>query len=781
MNSEFGKFVDSVAKEISSRICGLLTCREVRRQKNLSRALQILESRVKNIEDLIIKPTDTIIPSEEQKAIIEACSEGHNIQVQAVAGSGKTTTLFLCAERCPEKKFLLLTYNKKLQEDIAEKLITKKLDNVVAMTYHGAASYAYMRNVRNDNILLECLKTPIRKVFPKLACDVLLLDEMQDTAIQTYLFIVKMVQKMSHKPQYVVVGDIGQAINEYMGARAEFLVACHKLFDSGRTWMSLTLSTSFRLTPSMATFVNTHVLHEDVIVGGNRKHEDIKPLYVSTGFGGISTSLENSVRYAVETYGAENVAVLAPSIRVSAKNPIYNAIKNLSDIPTYTHTKDSDFVSEKEIFGKLIFMTFNSMKGCERDCVIVLNFSESYFKYFDSAWSHPTRVPNVLYVAATRARQELILITEHDKTLRTVRVDKLKATTRLSGKHFPKNPAIVQTDPDLSKPIPVTDLIRHQPFSSTFRMLSMAAVVAERRVECPAHLPQFFVQFGELWESVANLYGTVIPVLVELDMTGSCEGFDQWSNPIVVKTIKERDSYRGMPVLLESDIDHYPEGFWTNARRIADTAPYERSIGDWFVLSVAKNAIEEGKHHLARQISHYDWIDEEFVAEAKRNVVTTLEGKTGQFEKLLPTYRAGPRRICGRADYIDGKGSMWEFKCVKEISDDHILQTGCYLAMNGGGVGYVYGFAGGQILTIQIQKDACSKFMQLAIEKYDKLRVRSDIGDDIQQFIKVHNIPMGDAPTEDQIGEAFDWPDDSDFQEDPTASDSVQFSIDDVF
>lgn len=61
-------------------------------------------------------------PSEEQKAIIENLKNQYNITVEAVAGSGKTTTCLLIAKSFKEKEVLILTYNKRLADETKEKI-----------------------------------------------------------------------------------------------------------------------------------------------------------------------------------------------------------------------------------------------------------------------------------------------------------------------------------------------------------------------------------------------------------------------------------------------------------------------------------------------------------------------------------------------------------------------------------------------------------------------------------------------------------------------------------
>ena len=49
--------------------------------------------------------------SEEQQCILDTVKEGHNVMVDAVAGTGKTTLILSIAREMPDTKILQLTYN----------------------------------------------------------------------------------------------------------------------------------------------------------------------------------------------------------------------------------------------------------------------------------------------------------------------------------------------------------------------------------------------------------------------------------------------------------------------------------------------------------------------------------------------------------------------------------------------------------------------------------------------------------------------------------------------
>ena len=61
-------------------------------------------------------------PSEEQNVILNYLPQKINIIVDACAGSGKSTTILSAAKQYPSCKFIQLTYNTLLKEEVKEKV-----------------------------------------------------------------------------------------------------------------------------------------------------------------------------------------------------------------------------------------------------------------------------------------------------------------------------------------------------------------------------------------------------------------------------------------------------------------------------------------------------------------------------------------------------------------------------------------------------------------------------------------------------------------------------------
>ena len=134
--------------------------------------------------------------SDEQSHIIEELKTGKNVIVQAVAGSGKSSTVLTAAAGSPDKQFLQLTYNASLRAEIKEKIHTLGLTNIKIHTYHSLAVRYYLPTCFTDTGLRRILYQNMapRQSIP--LCDVLVIDETQDMTLVYFQIVQKFIRDM---------------------------------------------------------------------------------------------------------------------------------------------------------------------------------------------------------------------------------------------------------------------------------------------------------------------------------------------------------------------------------------------------------------------------------------------------------------------------------------------------------------------------------------------------------------------------------------------------------
>jgi superfamily I DNA/RNA helicase len=356
-----------------------------------------------------------IVPSEEQQAIIDAAKAGHNIVVDAVAGSGKTTTILSIAKNLPEKNIVQVTFNSQLKIEVREKISQMDIgNNIVVHTYHSLATTFYDSSAWNDGKMMEIIDNayPIKQKAQstQISPSVIIIDEAQDMTLLYFRMVNKFICDFCNKDlvQIIVMGDKNQAVYSFMQADARFLTMAPSVWN--KEFKFMTLCESYRLTKPIAWFVNKTMVKHDRIISkkpGMRVEYHICNPFAMPFMNDILTKLKSGI------LKPEDIFILSASLKSqgSPARKVENAFVS-AGIPVYVPIADDARMDEDLTRGKVIFATFPSSKGRERKVVIVLGFDAGYFKYF--AKNEPSHIcPSTLYVAVTRAKERLILVENH--------------------------------------------------------------------------------------------------------------------------------------------------------------------------------------------------------------------------------------------------------------------------------------------------------------------------------------------------------------------------------
>ena len=189
--------------------------------------------------------------SDEQLNIINTIKENKNVICDAVAGSGKTTTVLELAKALPDKLILQITYNSILRHEVKDK--AKDIKNIKIHSYHSLYVNYYNTYAYSDIIINNVIdnNTPPIKELPKF--DIIVIDEVQDMTILFYSAILKFTNDLQKNVQYLLLGDKNQTVYDFKGADNRFLTLAIDLYPNS---VVLPLSHSFRVTVSIANFVN---------------------------------------------------------------------------------------------------------------------------------------------------------------------------------------------------------------------------------------------------------------------------------------------------------------------------------------------------------------------------------------------------------------------------------------------------------------------------------------------------------------------------------------------
>ena len=695
--------------------------------------------------------SDIIRPSSEQQKILDAFNEGHNIAISSVAGSGKTTTLIWLAEQLKNsrKKCWILTYNKSLQVEVSDKI--KHLRSYCNVsTFHAAGNKLYNKFVRSNKYnlsleipgfrgiirtdleLFEMLKYDIDKtVLP----DVLMVDEVQDMNSIYYRLVTKILRVDT---QLVLVGDEKQCINTYAGAESKYLINYKEYFSTNRSWIQMHLYTSYRLTPLITNFVNDLILGETKIIAGNTKNYDRKPLYMFDVYNFVG--LDIIISEMLERYGPNETIIICPStksLKIS-KHPVGLLMKLKKCIIWGEKDIHSSIQSTK---NKLICTTFNSMKGLERKCVIVYGLDCSYFHYYERDWKKEDGIPNILYVAATRAKEMLVIIKDN-RFPDLPGIDNKKLThycSFINERKIVKD--IVPFNP--SNSFTVKELIKHRHIESVINMINLLDI---KVISTPSEnfTTPSQIHFDNYIEDVPIFYGILIPIYSEIILNSKLF-------PTIISRHIENLKTIGCGATDSGIYKYFPtnnkDGYIYNKLNdlLNKIVKQGHDIKLWMEIVVLWVSLTDMKPYYYNQITNYDWVDEEHVIKNANRIVKILP-IGGEFER--PIMYENNKIISGQIDYIldgkinneiygsyvsssyssssysssnnfDGHGELWEFKCSSELSTDDKLQIGAYLSMyelnNKPIIGKLYNPTTDELLEITV-KDP-KQFLDILVQK----------------------------------------------------------------
>jgi hypothetical protein len=178
---------------------------------------------LETIGDVDRAPQPLPPPSPEQAAVVRSVRDRVNVVCEAVAGSGKTTTVLHCARDVPDLTFLVLTYNARLKLTTRQRARELGLSNVETHSFHACAARYYLPGCRDDEALRRLVEedAPPRSA---LRFDCLVVDEAQDMTPLLHRFVLKVLRDAGNvsSTQMLVLGDSRQSIYQFRDADPRF-------------------------------------------------------------------------------------------------------------------------------------------------------------------------------------------------------------------------------------------------------------------------------------------------------------------------------------------------------------------------------------------------------------------------------------------------------------------------------------------------------------------------------------------------------------------------------
>ena len=330
--------------------------------------------------------------------------------------------------------------------------------------------------------------------------------------------------------------------------------------------------------------------------------------------------------------------------------------KTLEEIIRVDHAGERGAIKIYE--GQLLALsTFKKNEKLKKIIEDMKEHEKEHFEYFDKD-ANPMICPNKLYVGVTRSLERLSLIHHYESGflpfLKGVTDEEKERNIELYCDINPTdgggNTFRMRKKKEVNlKPIvhSVTDTVKHLKMDVIEDTIELFDKNVIRSIDDLIDIETISKQSTMHWENVSDITGTAIPVYFAIKILGH--------------DINETN------IKLNGVNDHI------NILKIANIINCRVSI-TWYKFN---------------QIRKYDWLSPHQLKECINRVKSLLDcgiiNREGIFEKSIKcvttineTYRF---TLIGQVDYIDEK-SVVEFKCVKKIEIEHMIQLLLYKYIN---------------------------------------------------------------------------------------------------
>ena len=646
--------------------------------------------------------------SEEQQCILDTVKEGHNVMVDAVAGTGKTTLILSIAREMPDTKILQLTYNASLRKDVKETVEKHDIQNLTVHTYHSLAKRYYLSTGYTDTEIRRLLfkNLPLRETPIKY--DMIVLDECQDMTLLYFQLMTKFIKDLNTNIQLLILGDYMQGLYDFKGADIRFLTLADKVWD-GLTYLTQpgfqkrTMKMSFRITNQMRSFVNDVMLGEDRM---NACRDGNVVTYIRNSRSNISKVVYAEILKLIENgVNPSEIFVLGGSIKGANSNirRLENTLVE-KNIPCHVPMLEGEKMDDRVIDGKIVFSTFHSVKGRQRKYVFVVGFDNAYFRF--NARNLPRNIcPNTLYVAATRATEGLYLL-ESDNYSTDRPLEFLKKThiemKKCNYIAFKGHHQSIFQDEDISDLnnsavkkhiITPTELVKFISESVIETISPIIDRIFIKETDEPEiiDIPSIIETKRGFVEEVSDLNGIAIPcIYYDYLKEAFSETDDNVSHGNVLLDVINNSiekMKRNDHLFLKEIVNNLPEKIET--------------VNDYLYIANVSVAVQETLYFKLKQIEtdEYNWLTDDMVMACKNRLRQVIgpdcqtkmpsiedtiihESSEEQHEKIDEYLRtifddSHKFRFTGRVDLIS-ETIAWELKCTSEITIEHLVQVIIY-------------------------------------------------------------------------------------------------------
>jgi hypothetical protein len=280
--------------------------------------------------------------------------------------------------------------------------------------------------------------------------------------------------------------------------------------------------------------------------------------------------------------------------------------------------------------------------------------------------------PNTIYVALTRCLEHLVVLHSHkNEYFKFLDTDSLDTIC-----NFEQDKELKYTpSPTNSKKSDVTELTRHLPeevISNCLDFIKIKQTVKPQdSISFPTKVKQTSDFGDDLWENVCEMNGIVVPMFYGIKN----------GKMILDDTLQMNSALLGKDTAFKELSDEFKSmlNYWKNickSKENVDLPALLKFANFW-------SACKSGLVFKTKQITNYNWLEQDKVnicidrmsEKINNNAIYEILLMASEREELHE------RVITGFADCITNN-TLWEFKCVSKLENEHLLQLAIYMYLH---------------------------------------------------------------------------------------------------
>lgn len=527
-------------------------------------------------------------------------------------------------------------------------------------------AYCYYGETKsnNDSLIHNALERP-GPIQPIPEFGLIIIDEAQDMKPLFYDFVKLICKQMSSSGlQMILLGDPFQQIYGFSGADVKYMLRAEEHFGSSlpqNSFKYFHFTICWRITHEMAEWINQKLNATNLCYACDPKWDERREDILRVWGKGIQANpnrgpapgsvvylncqatfaaLVDATDECFNLYGPSGCAVISRAV-----NGPYTPAKRLVSAMGHRDWEVLCRDSPKEVSAnKYIAASIHKFKGLERDAIVVLGL-DAYFENFDGA----LQLFNLFYVAATRARQQLVIAQINRDPFVTIRktptIEWSESTVRVINVYgllefVPYMPEMgEEAETQWIEPIVVQEL----PWNRRVFLDTKHTKVPGRspwKIEDTTPLYKISLQIA-----LCLVLGHSLPAIRQMDMEDE-ESKDFWWKKV------EAD--------LRCNLSDFHERWPSGSFSLAEAAEGQVDDALWWDLMRLANAYHTAQTcytHQWRQIVHYEtWVDCRTLSMTLANSIKLLSD-LGASPNVTPQQRI--QHLCHRVKFQTPISLTW--------------------------------------------------------------------------------------------------------------------------